>query len=167
MSPSPSDRPATSPPARGVRLSSDEAWEVVERSHTGILATLRRDGVPIMLPLWFVALDRRIYLRTGADSKKARRIRHDPRASFLVESGERWAELCAVHLTGTITSLEEDSPLLAQVDQAFEAKYAGFRTASTKMSDATRAYYARPRAFFCLTPDERLLTWDNARLGLS
>ena len=167
MSQSSSPPPASSPPARGVRLSADEAWAVVENSHTGILATLRRDGVPVMLPLWFVAIDRRIYLRTGADSKKARRIRHDPRASFLVESGERWAELRAVHLTGTITALDESSPLLTQVDEAFEAKYSGFRTAASKMSDGTRAYYARPRTFFCFTPDERLLTWDNARLGLS
>jgi nitroimidazol reductase NimA-like FMN-containing flavoprotein (pyridoxamine 5'-phosphate oxidase superfamily) len=139
----------------------------VQHSHTGILATLRRDGVPIMLPIWFVVLDRRIYLRTGADSKKARRIGHDPRASFLVESGERWAELRAVHLTGAVTALEESSPLLVPVDEAFETKYAGFRTAATKMGEGTRAYYARPRAFFCFTPDERLLTWDNARLGLA
>jgi nitroimidazol reductase NimA-like FMN-containing flavoprotein (pyridoxamine 5'-phosphate oxidase superfamily) len=166
MSPDPAPSPA-SPPARSVRLTPDEAWGVVEASHTGILATLRRDGVPIMLPLWFVVIDRRIYLRTGADSKKARRIRHDPRASFLVEAGERWAELSAVHLTGTVTALEEGSPLISQVEAAFDAKYAGFRTASSKMSDATRAYYARPRGFFCFRPDERILSWDNARLGLS
>ncbi len=152
-------------PKRSVRLSAEEAWAVVEGSHTGILATLRRDGVPVMLPLWFVVLDRRIYLRTGGDSKKARRLRRDPRASFLVESGERWAELCAVHLTGTVNALADDDPLVARINEAFEAKYAGFRTASTKMSEATRAYYARPRAFFEFVPDERMLTWDNARLG--
>ena len=33
-------------------------------------------------------------------TKKLARLRHDPRASFLIESGERWAELLAVHLTG-------------------------------------------------------------------
>ena len=41
---------------RGVRLSPDEVWSVIKGSHTGILATLRRDGVPIMLPIWFAAV---------------------------------------------------------------------------------------------------------------
>jgi len=154
-------------PETGVRLDVDEAWAVVEGSHTGIFASLRRDGMPIMLPVWFVVIDRRIYLRTGADSKKARRINHDPRASFLVESGERWAELRSVHFTGHIDRIEEQSPLIAQIDGLFEDKYASFRTSAAKMSEATRAYYARSRAFFEFTPDERILSWDNRRLGLA
>jgi len=32
------------------RLSPEEAWAVVEASHTGIFTSLRRDGVPIALP---------------------------------------------------------------------------------------------------------------------
>src|SRR5262249_57027853 len=57
---------------------------------------LQRNGWPISLPMWFVALDRHIYLRTPAHSKKLVRIRHDSRGNFLVERGERWKELCAV-----------------------------------------------------------------------
>lgn len=152
---------------RSVRLSADEAWSVVEEAHTGILGTLRRDGVPIMLPVWFVVHEHRIYLRTGADSKKARRLGRDPRASFLVESGERWAELQAVHLTGRVERLNEPADLVALVEDRFDAKYARFRTASARMSTATRSYYAKPRALFCFSPDERILSWDNRRLGLA
>ena len=85
-----------------VRLTPDEAWDVLERAHTGILTTLRRDGMPISLPMWFVVLDRTICIGAPSGTKKLARLRHDPRASFLVESGERWAELEAVHLTGRI-----------------------------------------------------------------
>src|SRR5213076_359974 len=48
--------------ARGIRLGVDEAWATIERAHTGVLTTLRPAGVLPPLPVWFVVLDRRIYL---------------------------------------------------------------------------------------------------------
>ena len=147
----------------GVRLSTDEAWAVIEGSHTGILTTLRADGMPITLPVWFVALDHTVCLAAPTRTKKIARLRHDPRASFLIESGERWAELEAVHLTGRVdevTDLDE----MGRIDAALDAKYAAFRTASSAMPDATRAHYAG-RTFLRLVPDERILSWDNRRLG--
>ena len=41
-----------------VRLSEDEAWSVIEGSHTGIITTLRADGSPVTLPMWFVVIER-------------------------------------------------------------------------------------------------------------
>ncbi|MGH9137555.1 MAG: pyridoxamine 5'-phosphate oxidase family protein [Acidimicrobiales bacterium] len=43
----------------GVRLTDDEAWAFLENGHIGILTSLRRDGWPVSLPVWFVVLDRR------------------------------------------------------------------------------------------------------------
>ena len=148
-----------------IRLSPDEAWEVLERSHTGILTTLRRDGSPITLPIWYVALDRTICFVAPSKTKKISRIRHDPRASFLVEAGERWAELRAVHLTGAITEVLDDAAK-AEIDAALDAKYGAFKTARSEMSDATRDVYAN-QVFFRLVPASRILTWDNRRLELN
>jgi general stress protein 26 len=148
-----------------IRLSIDEAWEILVRAHTGILTTLRRDGSPVTLPIWFVALDRNICFYTPSRTKKVARIRHDPRASFLVESGLRWAELCAVHLSGKIEAVE-DQAAINRIDKAMNEKYAAFRTAPTAMPEATRDYYAG-RSFFRLVPEPRILTWDNSRISLS
>ena len=149
--------------ARSVRLSAAEAWEVIERAHTGILTTLRRDGAPISLPVWFVALDRRVYVSGPAHTKKFGRVRHDPRVAFLVESGTRWVELVGVHLTGT-AHVVDDPVLLARVQQALDDKYSAFRIDRADMPDATRAHYERPTTTVGIEPDERILTWDNARL---
>src|SRR5580692_4613305 len=111
-----------------IRLTPDEAWDVLDRSHTGILTTLRADGAPLTLPTWFVALDRTICFTTPSRTKKVARLRRDPRASFLVESGERWAELQAVHLGGHV-ELIDDEPTKVRIDAAMDAKYAPFRTA--------------------------------------
>ena len=153
-------------PRPSVRLSRDEAWAFVEDSHTGIVATLRSDGVPIMLPVWFIVMDHKIYFRTGAASKKAVRARRDPRASFLVEEGERWAELQAVHMVGRLGEVDVTSTLGVAAQERFQAKYATFRTDEAKMSDATRAKYAAARVFLEFEPEDRVLSWDNRRLNL-
>ena len=90
----------------GVRLSEDEAWAELEHAHTGILTTLRQDGRPVSLPVWFVARDRRIYVRTPAKTRKVEHVRNDPRATFLVERGEKWVELCAVMFYADVELLE-------------------------------------------------------------
>jgi len=149
-----------------VRLSPDEAWAVLEASHTGMFTSLRHDGVPITLPIWFVVLDRRIYVSGPATTKRVARVRRDPRVSFLVESGRHWAELRAVHLTGR-AHIVTDPEMLARVAAALDAKYALFRTQRTAMPGATRAHYEVARATIEIVPDARMLSWDNARLGLA
>ncbi len=149
----------------GVLLTDDEAWSELERAHTGILTTMRRDGMPVTLPTWFVVLDRRIYLRTPAKTRKVQHVQRDPRATFLVERGERWDELCAVMVYANAT-VHGDGPLAERVLAALDAKYAGFRTDAAAMPDATRAHYGGATAILELTPTEPLVTWDNAKLQL-
>jgi nitroimidazol reductase NimA-like FMN-containing flavoprotein (pyridoxamine 5'-phosphate oxidase superfamily) len=146
-----------------VALSADDAWALVTASHTGIFTSLRRDGVPIALPVWFAVLDRRIYVSGPVTVKRLLRVRRDPRVSFLVESGERWAELRAVHLTGQARIVTEPE-LLEKVAAALNAKYAAFRTARSAMPAATRGHYEVARATIEITPDPRMISWDNARL---
>ena len=148
----------------GVRLDADEAWAVLEVAHTGIFTTLRRDGMPIALPVWFVALDRTICLAAPSRTKKIARLRHDARASFLVESGEKWVELEAVHLTGRV-ELVTDETAMARIDEALDEKYAAFRGPRGAMPEKTQAHYAG-RTFLRLLPDERIISWDNRRIPL-
>jgi PPOX class probable F420-dependent enzyme len=147
-----------------VRLDVDEAWSVLDRAHTGILTTLRRDGMPITLPMWFVVIGRTICFSAPSRTKKLSRLRKDPRASFLVESGERWAELAAVHLTGRVEVVVDEQEI-ERIAAALDAKYAAFRTDAREMSRATRDHYAG-RSYLRLVPDDRILSWDNRKLGL-
>jgi PPOX class probable F420-dependent enzyme len=128
----------------GVRLDEEEAWAFLDASHTGILGTLRADGSPAVVPMWFVTIGRAVYVRTLAGSAKAGHVRRDPRVSFLVESGRAWAELKAVVLHGT-AAVVDDAGECARVDALFDAKYADYRTPDA-VPDATRRHYAAPRA---------------------
>ena len=148
----------------GIRLTADEAWQAVASAHTGILTTLRRDGMPIALPVWFAMQDRAITLMTPSSTKKIERVRHDPRASFLVEMGERYIELRGVHFTGRV-EIVTDSADTARIEAAIDAKYAAFRPSTGALPAPAQAYYAE-QAFLRFVPDDRILTWDNARLAL-
>ena len=123
-----------------IRLTVDEAWEAVESAHTGIHS-----------PGWHAncvagvvssAHDRSVALMTPAGTKKIARIRHDPRASFLVESGEQYAELRGIHLTGRVEAVE-DALATSRIEAAVQAKYAAFRPPADSLPAAAQAYYAK------------------------
>jgi PPOX class probable F420-dependent enzyme len=151
---------------KSLHLSRDEVWQTLEGAHTGIFTSLRRDGVPIALPVWFVVIDQRVYVSGPAHRKKFARVRRDPRVSFLVESGERWAQLRGVHLTGRARIVTEPD-LLARVSDALHAKYDAFRTPRPAMPDSTRVAYETEATTIEIMPDERILSWDNGRLELA
>jgi PPOX class probable F420-dependent enzyme len=148
-----------------IRLSKREAWDVLAQSRTGILTTLKSDGAPVTLPVWFVAVDRTICFVTPRHTKKVARLRNDPRASFLVESGARWSDLRGVHLSGVVEEVLDDAAK-ARIDGAINEKYRDLMTKTSQLPDAAREYYAA-RAFFRLVPAERMLTWDNSRITVA
>ena len=148
--------------AGSFRLTDDEIWAYVTDAHTGVMTTLRRDGMPISMPLWFAVVDHEIWLHTRG--RKLQRLAHDPRASFLVESGEQWAELKAVHFTGTAAPAYPDPALLARIEAETARKYDAFRTPAEDLPAATAEHYASTMRWVRFTPDGRVLSWDNAKL---
>jgi hypothetical protein len=156
---------------KSVRMSVDEAWEMIEASHTGVFTTVRRDGVPISLPVWFIVENRTIVLGTPTTAKKAVRARHNPVSTFLVESGLRWVELAAVHLVGRTHSVDPTDEWLTWYDEQREAKYGAFALDREDMPEATRRAYEQrgDRVYLRFTPeaDERVIRFDNKRLGLT
>lgn len=150
----------------GIALNEDELWRFVAEAETGIVTTLRRDGRPVALPVWHVAIDRRIYFKTYATMPKANRIRRDPRASFVVEDGRRWTELRAV-------SLEASAQVLAAGDEEQTArrllakKYPPeINVPIDRLPPASRAYYGSADVIVRLTPVGAPISWDNRRLRL-
>ena len=148
---------------KGVRLSPEEAWDMVATSHTGIFTSLKKDGTPVALPVWFALVDGAIWMSTPARAKKLARIRNNPRCSFLVESGERWRDLKAVHLTGTAEVVELSEDQAAAIKAVMDAKYDPFREPAKDMPASSKAAYSA-MTYVRFTPDERIVSWHNARL---
>lgn len=149
----------------GVGLTEDEAWDLLAGHHTGIFTSLRCDGWPVSVPVWFVALDRRVHLWAPARTAKIRRVREDPRVCFLVEGGLAWAEVRAVLLTGT-ADLVEEAGERRRVSAVFGQKYQGFRMPEPRLPEATKRHYAGRPALIRITPTRPLTSWDNAKVRL-
>ena len=141
-----------------VRLSPDEVADFLATSHTGVLTTLRRDGWPVSLPVWFVVVDGAIYVRTPTRSRKVQRVRHDDRVSFVVESGLRWDELKAVVITGRACVVDDD------VAGAFDAKYGAYRAERSTLPEATKQHYRGDRTVLRIDPVQDPITWDNSKI---
>ena len=114
------------------------------------------------MPLWYAYLDGAVYAQTRG--RKLQRIRRDPRSSFLVETGERWADLKAVHLTGTAEIVDLDDELSRRFRAEMDRKYSAFRSQAA-MPKETAEYYAKAvTGVVRFNPDERVLHWDNTKL---
>jgi hypothetical protein len=147
-----------------IRLSPDEAWEFVRNGHTGIHTTLRSDGMPISLPVWFAVVDNVVYVSTRG--KKLIRVRNNSMSSFLVEEGDAWKELRAVLLTGHSHVVDLDDDVINHIEEEMERKYKAFRTPKAAIPERTRAHYAKESAWVRFDADTRILSWDNRRIGV-
>ncbi|MCE2391551.1 MAG: pyridoxamine 5'-phosphate oxidase family protein [Proteobacteria bacterium] len=148
----------------GIELTADETWEFLERGHTAIFTSLRRDGRPVALPVWYAVLDRCLYVRGPSHTRKFERVRRDDRVSLLVESGEAWKELKAVHVSGR-ARIVEDPDIVQRVGEHLEEKYRRFRTESRRMPGASQRHYGSGTTLLRIEPEE-WISWDNAKLRL-
>jgi PPOX class probable F420-dependent enzyme len=84
------------------------------------LATFRRDGTPVATPIWAAAAGGKLYVVTGGDSGKVKRLRRSPRVRLAPcdrrgrVHGE-WREAAARLVT--------DAPSIERAHAALRAKY--------------------------------------------
>jgi PPOX class probable F420-dependent enzyme len=74
-------------------MTDAEREAFLKPARLGVLATLRRDGSPVAVPIWFEWDGRAVRMFTSVSSAKVRRLERDPRASLLVANsiGEKEA----------------------------------------------------------------------------
>ncbi len=65
-------------------MSDGERDAFIEKLRLGVLSTLREDGSPVAVPVWFEWDGRAIRIFSSGRSGKIARLKRDPRASLLV-----------------------------------------------------------------------------------
>lgn len=79
------------------------------------LATVRSNGQPHLVPIWFVWHQQKIYICTESKSIKARNILGNPNVAASLEDGDK-----PIVLEGQAKSIEKTEPTLIA---AFQSKY--------------------------------------------
>ena len=80
-------------------MSAADANPRLETERNIWLATVRTDGRPHLVPIWFVAHEGRCYICTAPNSVKARNLQSNPRVSWSLEDGDNaqvWEGTAAV-----------------------------------------------------------------------
>jgi PPOX class probable F420-dependent enzyme len=71
------------------KMTRDEALAFLAAgAPTAAVATTRPDGSPHVVPVWFVIDEGDVVFTCGAESVKARNLRHDPRIAISVDDDE-------------------------------------------------------------------------------
>ena len=95
---------------------------LLERSRTGKLATVRKDGRPHVVPVWFDLDGDTIVFTTWHQTVKAANIRRDPRVCMCVD--DETPPFDFVQIEGT-AELIDDSDTLAYWAKRIAGRYMG------------------------------------------
>ena len=106
-----------------IRMTDEEARAFLDEQRTVICATNGHDGLPHLMPLWYVVRGGTLWAWTYAKSQKAKNLERDPRATLQVETGDAYEELRGLMLR-TEAVLHRDAD--------------GARASSTSSPPATR-----------------------------
>jgi PPOX class probable F420-dependent enzyme len=105
-----------------IRMSEDELETFLAGQLVVSCATIGRDGWPHVMPLWYIVRDGEIWVWTYAASQKVRNLQRDPRATLLVEAGERYDELRGAMLKARAV-IERDAELVTALGLAIYERY--------------------------------------------
>jgi PPOX class probable F420-dependent enzyme len=86
------------------RMKPDDVTEFLAQPHVGVLATLRRDGRPYTVPVWFLHHEDAFWITGTYDRVWCKQLSGDPRASLCIEASAPVAG--HVGVDGTVTAFE-------------------------------------------------------------
>src|SRR5438045_8469277 len=98
-------------------LSAQQIQERLSAARNIWLASVRANGAPHLVPIWFVAHHDRIYVCTAPDSVKVRNLRRNPRIALALEDGS-----APVILEGTAVIIANEAAPV-EVVAMFKLKY--------------------------------------------
>ena len=91
-------------------------------NRTGKLATVRADGRPHVVPIWFTLRDDDVVFNTHESSVKATNMRREPRVAIAVD--DQAPPYSFVTIEG-IATLGEDDPQLVEIATEIGGRYMG------------------------------------------
>jgi PPOX class probable F420-dependent enzyme len=150
-----------------ITMSAAEILEFLEEARVLQVATIGRDGTPHLAPMWFVVEDGKIVFRSFTKSQKIVNLRHDPRLTVLVESGDAYEELRGVMIKGEARLITDPDQVLATYGR-LAAKYAMVGPEPVDLDpEALEAAFGRfaPKNTAVVVEPVKVTSWDHRKLG--
>lgn len=135
-------------------LTDRELDVYLREGRTMRVATVDPDGMPHVVPLWFVWHDGIVFLNSTRGNPTVENMLRHERAAGVVDDGETYDALRGVVVTGRVEVAEGD-PRLAAVERAWSEKYLGGKEPPYRRW--------RNRVWLRLVP-ERTASWDFRKI---
>lgn len=149
-------------------MTSDEVTEFLSSGRKTLqVATIGKDGVPHVAPMWFVLDDGKVVFRSFTKSQKIVNLQRDPRLTVLVETGDTYETLRGVMITGTAT-LVEDPAYVLELYGRLGARYPFAGDEPIELDpDALEVAFGRfaPKNTAVIVEPEKIVSWDHHKLG--
>ena len=135
-------------------LTAEELNRFLIEQRTIRLATVAPNAQPHVVPLWFVWVDRTVFMNTTLGNVTVQNLQGNPAAAGSVDDGESYDRLRGVVVRGRV-ELADDDPRLDTVMHRWSEKYMG----------GNPLPYGRwkNRAWFRLVPED-ITSWDFQKI---
>ena len=137
-----------------MRLDDTAIQKFLSTKEVALLATVRADGAPLAMPMWFLHDAATVTMISVEGTQKVRNLRRDPRVCVVAESGGGGGDIRGVTVLGRAEFLADGPERRALIDR-FHEKYP--RLASLWSGRAMPAN----RVMFRIAP-ERVKSWGLA-----
>jgi PPOX class probable F420-dependent enzyme len=146
-----------------IRMTDDEVRTYLAGQRRIILVTNGADGMPHPLPMNFgMDGEGRFLISSFRKTQKVRNLERDPRATLLVESGEKYQELKSVVAWCDVEIVDDPAEVRALMGVMRDGEPLT-ATMSEQAAAQVEASIAK-RVILRFTP-YRLISWDHAKLG--
>jgi len=135
-------------------MTDEEREAYLSEERTIRVATVGADGIPHVVPLWFVWHDGTVFLNSTRGNPTVKNMLRDGRAAGVVDDGSTYDALRGVVVTGRV-EVAEDDPRLPVAERAWSAKYLGGNEPPYRRW--------RGRVWLRLVP-ERIASWDFRKI---
>lgn len=137
------------------RMSQEMLDEFMQQPFTGVLASLRQDGRPYTVPIWWLWHEEAIWI-TGTTSRVwCKQLLRDPRASLCIESGSPMSG--HVGIDGPAVAHQLPDFDIWPISRLLAEKFVG--RGDPANGDAVDAFFdnmrTEPRMLFRLEPEVR------------
>jgi PPOX class probable F420-dependent enzyme len=156
---------------KDISMTPGEVADFLAAGETLVVATIGRDGLPHVSPLWyFVDEAGSVVFRSFTKSQKIVNLRRDPRVTVLVETGLAYAELRGVMIKGTARLIDgvDDPAFVLEAYRRLAARYPMVGSGPVDLeADALDDAFGRfvPKNTAVVVEPESVVSWDHTKLG--
>src|SRR3954468_12224647 len=147
-----------------IKMTPDEVLAFLDEEKTVICATNGRDGLPHLMPLWYVVRDGELWSWTYAASQKIKNLERDARATVQVEAGTEYQELRGVMFKCDVEVIR-DTDRVAELGREIFAKYTGSELESLPDAVTDMVANQAPKRVGLRFAERERATWDHRKLA--